>query len=115
MGRISIVSTRVSPHLEVDMASLAAFCDKWGISRLGVFGSVLRDDFTSDSDVDVLVSFQPDRWPSLTQRSVAEDELSAILGHRAEIVIREGLEGWRVSPSVRQNILSEVKEVYGNA
>ena len=109
------MSTRVSPHLEVDMASLAAFCDKWGISRLGVFGSVLRDDFTSDSDVDVLVSFQPDRWPSLTQRSVAEDELSAILGHRAEIVIREGLEGWRVSPSVRENILSEVKEVYGNA
>jgi len=49
-------------HIEQD--EIAAFCRRHGIRRLALFGSVLRDDFTADSDVDVLVEFEPGRGPA---------------------------------------------------
>jgi len=68
-------------HLDVDRAKLAEFCRRRHIRRLSFFGSVLRDDFGDESDVDVLVEFQPGRTPGLDVVDV-EDELSALLGGR---------------------------------
>ena len=59
---------------------LAEFCRAHGITRLAVFGSALRGDFGPDSDVDILVEFQPERIPGLLGMARLERELSALLG-----------------------------------
>lgn len=63
---------------------IADFCRRHGIRRLAVFGSAVRDDFRADSDLDVLVEFEPGRVPGF--RFIAlQDELSAILGRRVDL------------------------------
>ena len=49
--------------IELDDEAIRAFCEKWGVAELAVFGSVLRDDFRPDSDVDFLVTWLPGRKP----------------------------------------------------
>jgi len=68
-------------RIPVDKAKLAAFCRRHHIRRLSLFGSVVRDDFGADSDVDVLVEFEPGHTPGLAVVDV-EEELSALLGGR---------------------------------
>jgi Predicted nucleotidyltransferases len=65
------------PHLE-----LAEFCRRYHIRSLSFFGSVLRDDFGPDSDVDVLVEFEEGRLPGFLRLAGMERELSALLGGR---------------------------------
>lgn len=64
---------------------IADFCLRNGIGRLALFGSVLRDDFTPDSDVDFLVEFLPDRTPGLIRLAGMEIELSELIGRRADL------------------------------
>lgn len=68
-------------RLHVDSDKLAAFCRRWHIQRLAFFGSVLREDFRPDSDVDVLVEFKPGHTPGLAIVD-AEEELCRLLGGR---------------------------------
>jgi predicted nucleotidyltransferase len=78
------------PHEEI-----AAFCRKWGIRRLAFFGSVVRDDFGPESDVDVLVEFEPERTPGLEFFWEIPNELSAILGGRkVDLSTPKGLSHW---------------------
>ncbi len=71
---------------------IEAFCRKWKIRRVWLFGSVLRDDFAPESDVDVMVEFAPDaRW-SLLDLAGAEQELEAILGRPVDLVERQCVE-----------------------
>jgi predicted nucleotidyltransferase len=77
------------PIPEVEIEEL---CRRWQISELALFGSVLRDDFRPDSDVDVLVTFAPGaRW-SLFDMVHMEDELEAILGRDVDLVERKAVE-----------------------
>jgi predicted nucleotidyltransferase len=77
------------PHEEI-----AAFCRKWGIRRLAFFGSVVRDDFGPESDVDVVVEFKG-RTPGLKFFWDVPNELSAILGGREiDITTPKGLSNW---------------------
>ncbi len=71
-------------HLPIPAAEIAAFCQRHGIRRLALFGSVLRDDFTPQSDVDVLVEFAPGRTPGLAFFAM-QDELSQILGRKVDL------------------------------
>ena len=64
---------------------LADFCRRNHIRRLALFGSVLREDFRPDSDVDVLVEFEPGRAPGLLRMAGLEMELSALLGRKADL------------------------------
>ena len=65
---------------------IAEFCRRWHISKLSYFGSVLRDDFGPQSDVDVLIEFAPGRTPGLEIVDI-EEELSALLGgHKVDLV-----------------------------
>lgn len=68
--------------MPVDREQLAAFCRRHHIRRLAFFGSVLRDDFSGDSDVDVLVEFEPGHVPGFFRLARMERELSALLGGR---------------------------------
>jgi uncharacterized protein len=99
------------PQLDLPQKLLEAFCHRWKISDLSLFGSVLRDDFRPDSDVDVLVTFSPDAdWSTLDQIAMQE-ELSSLLGRPVDLVSRRGLE--RSSNWIRRRaILDSALQVY---
>lgn len=89
--------------LQVDSGLLAAFCERWSVRELAVFGSVLRDDFGPDSDVDVMVVFEAGSrtgyfdWPDM------QDELSAIFGGRTiDLVERRCIQ----NPFIRHHALT---------
>jgi predicted nucleotidyltransferase len=71
-------------RISVDEAALAAFCERHHIRRLALFGSVLRDDFRIDSDVDVLVEFEPDHVPGFSFVTI-QDQLTELLGRRVDL------------------------------
>ena len=75
----------MSAKISIDRRKIAGFCQRHRIQRLALFGSVLRDDFRSDSDVDVLVQFEPDATPGLIRLAGMEIELSEILGRKADL------------------------------
>ena len=91
---------------KLPMDRVAAFCRKHRIRRLAVFGSALRDDFTPQSDVDVLVEFEPGvrvGWAFFGM----QDELSEILGRNVDL----NTEGF-LSRYFRDQVLAEAKDVY---
>ena len=78
--------------IPIDRDKIAKFCQRWKIIELALFGSVLRDDFRPDSDVDVLVTFAPTAEWSLFDNVNMEGELSAILGRKVDLVSRRAVE-----------------------
>jgi predicted nucleotidyltransferase len=98
-------------RIDIPYERIAAFCRKWKITELALFGSVLREDFRPDSDVDVLVTFAPDHRWTFFDLVHMEEELSAILGRRVDLVEREAIER---SPNYirRKAILSSFEPVY---
>jgi predicted nucleotidyltransferase len=74
----------VASRLPIDPQAVAAFCQRHHVRRLALFGSVLRDDFTPESDVDVLVEFEPGFVPGLRFFSL-EEEFSTILGRKVDL------------------------------
>ena len=71
-----------TPSIFPDSEALAALCRRRGIRRLSLFGSTLKNTARPDSDVDLLVEFEPDRRPSYFDMAEIEEELSALLGGR---------------------------------
>lgn len=85
--------TRASMVADLPRAAIEAFCRRWQIVELALFGSALREDFGRDSDVDFLVSFAPEaRW-SLVDRVRMQRELTELLGRRVDLVSRRAIEG----------------------
>lgn len=109
--------TKTSPSLpfEFDALAVAEFCRKWHIAEMSLFGSVLRDDFKADSDVDVLISFAENVALGLLDKMAAREELEAILGRNVDLITQSGLLHWTTLPSIRENILAEAEIVYANA
>jgi predicted nucleotidyltransferase len=98
-------------RIEIPYDEIAAFCRKWKVAELALFGSVLRDDFRPDSDVDVLVTWAPSaRW-SLTRWLAMQDELSELLGRPVDLVERGAIEESR-NPFRRRHILSHAEPIY---
>ena len=98
----------MSVRIEVPKEEIAAFCRRNGIRKLALFGSVLRDDFGPDSDVDVLVEFEAGHVPGLFGIARMERELSSIFGGRVvELRTPEDL-----SRYFRQEVLSKAEEQY---
>ena len=98
----------MSARIPIDPARVAAFCRRWMITEFALFGSVLNDGFRPDSDVDVLVSFEPGaRW-SLADLVEMEQELTAIFGRKVDRVERDGLR----NPFRRRSILSTREVIY---
>lgn len=76
----------VAPAIPIPTEKIADFCRRNGIRKLSLFGSVLRDDFRPESDIDVLVEFQPDRMVGWEIINI-EDELSQLMGgHKVDMV-----------------------------
>ncbi len=96
-------------RIEVPREQIAEFCRRHHIRRLAFFGSVLRDDFTPVSDVDVLVEFEPGKTPGLAFFKM-QDELSDILGRRVDLNTPNEL-----SKYFRDEVLAEAEPIYGAA
>lgn len=78
--------------IELPMARVAAFCQRWGIVRLELFGSAVRDDFTDDSDLDFLPTWSEGYRPGLGELKEAESELAQIVGRPVDLVSRRAVE-----------------------
>ena len=92
-------------RIELPREQIAEFCRRNHIRRLALFGSVLRDDFTPDSDVDVLVEFEPGKTPGFAFFTM-EEELSGILGRRVDLNTPNSL-----SKYFREEVLAEAEEL----
>ena len=82
----------LNDSLVIPPETLRDFCCRWQIVELALFGSVLRDDFGPDSDVDVLVSFAEGAGHSLFELDDMEAELKEIFGREVDLVTRRGIE-----------------------
>ena len=102
-GNIKVME---STRPQFDRDKNAAFCRRHRIRRLALFGSVLRDDFSPDSDVDVLVEFEPGAKVGLAFFDM-EDELSGIIGREVDV----NTPGF-LGPPIRNRVLRETHDVY---
>jgi predicted nucleotidyltransferase len=96
----------MSVRIEVPKEEIAAFCRRNRIRKLALFGSALRDDFGPDSDVDVLVEFEPGQTPGLAF-SAMQRVLSEIPSRNADLNTAKDL-----SPYFRQQVLGEAEVLY---
>lgn len=107
-------STKHSDQLSLRIAAspdaIAEFCDRWKVAELSLFGSVLRDDFVRESDIDVLVEFEPGGVPGIEFVSMAS-ELSRLLGRPVDVVTRPAVER---SPNYirRKEILDSAQVIF---
>jgi hypothetical protein len=98
----------MSLQIQIDKARIIEFCRKWKIIEFSIFGSALREDFRPDSDVDVLVSFDPEAEWSLLDLVDMKFELAEMFGREVDLVEKEGLR----NPFRRHNILNSREVMY---
>lgn len=98
-------------HIDIPREKIAEFCKKWQIREFSFFGSVLRDDFRPDSDIDVLATFANDAEHSLFDMVHMEDELKTIFGRNVDLASRRGIEASR-NYARRNAILSSTEVIY---
>lgn len=96
-------------NIKIPTAKIATFCRRHHIRELALFGSVLREDFGPESDVDVLIDFEPGADEELTLLDLAgmQIELSEIVGRDVDFVLRDGLK-----PFVRDEVLNNSEIIY---
>ncbi len=93
--------------IEIPLDEIATFCRRHHIRQLALFGSVLREDFSPDSDVDILVEFEPDAQVGFMALSGMQFELSEIFQRAVDLVPRQGLK-----PKIKDIILSSAQVIY---
>ncbi len=107
-----VESIRARHGITLPLARIAEICRRRGIRALALFGSILRDDFRRESDIDLLVDYKPDSRPrSFAEEFAVRDEFEALLGREVDVVEREGVEQ---SPNYirRRHILSTKVPIY---
>lgn len=93
--------------MDLDKEKIQAFCKKHHVASLALFGSVLTFNFNNQSDIDFLVKFDREHIPSLFGLVSMEDELSEIVGRKADLKTANEL-----SPYFRDEVLAQAKEIY---
>ena len=102
-------TVRIS-KISIPSENLAQFCQHHHIQKLSFFGSVLRDDFSSQSDLDILVEFDPEYIPGLIRLSAMEQELSHIFQRKVDLRTPEDLSSY-----FRQEVLDSAVTQYVNS
>ena len=97
----------IAPEVILDETALYALCRAHGILRLGVFGSAVHGQLRPDSDIDLLVEFEPGRTPGLLAMSVLELELGELIGRRVDLRTPADL-----SPYFRDDVTANVRPLY---
>jgi uncharacterized protein len=98
-------------QVEVSQELISDFCRRWEITEMALFGSVLQESFQPESDVDVLVRFNPEANHSLFDMVRMQDELKEIFGREVDLVSRSGLESSR-NHLRRKAILDSAEVIY---
>jgi len=97
-------------NLSLPMEQITELCQKYGVKKLSVFGSVLREDFHQDSDIDFLVIFENDDYgPWMSKLTNLAEELSQLLGRKVDLVPKEMLK-W----VIRDRVLADAELIYEN-
>ena len=96
------------PRIEISQDKIIDFCRRWKIMEFSLFGSVLRDDFRPESDVDVLAAFEEDASWDLYDLVYMQDELEAMFKRPVHLIDREGLR----NPFRRHAILTTRQVIY---
>lgn len=96
------------PRIDIPMENVRAFCAKWKVVEFSLFGSVLRDDFRPDSDIDVLLSFEENSTWSLYDLVEMKDELKTIFGREVDLIEKEAIR----NPYRRRAMLAEHEVLY---
>ena len=99
-----------SKKFTLPQKEIEEFCKRWSITEFSVFGSVLRDDFSPDSDIDVLISIDPEAKIGLFELIDMKLELEKLFKRPVDLVEKEGLR----NPYRRQEILSTAQVVYAD-
>lgn len=97
--------------IDLPTEAIIKFCHKWQVVEFALFGSILRDDFHADSDVDILISFSPEAKRGLTETIQMRDELEAIFNRPVDLIVKAAIElsqNWLR----RKNILESAKIIY---
>jgi uncharacterized protein len=97
-----------SSKLNIPQAKIEAFCRRWSIKEMALFGSVLRDDFRSDSDIDILITLGPISRLTIDNRLAMTDELDEIFGRQVDLVEKRLIR----NPFRRHAILTTKKVIY---
>lgn len=97
--------------INLPMEAIAQFCDRWQVTEFALFGSVLRDDFRPDSDIDILITFAPEAKRGLTETMQMRDQLQAIFDRKVDLIVKAAIErseNWLR----RKNILESAQTIY---
>jgi predicted nucleotidyltransferase len=97
--------------LSISRKKIADFCRRWNVVEFSLFGSVLRDDFRPDSDIDVLVRFAPNAHISLFDLVDMQDELKNVFGREVDLVEKEAIQKSE-NYIRRKSILENAKVIY---
>jgi hypothetical protein len=100
----------MNANININREAITVFCKKWKIVEFALFGSVLRDDFAPDSDIDVLVSFDSSAHWSLFDFVEMREELKEVFGKEVDLVEKDGLR----NPFRRHEILTTRQIVYAH-
>ena len=98
-------------NIDISPNAIEAFCTRWQVIEFALFGSVLREDFRPDSDIDVIVRFDPNAHPTFLSLEKMELELQSIFEREVDVVTREGIET-SLNYLRRHEILSSAKVIY---
>jgi predicted nucleotidyltransferase len=105
----SSAAEHARPQITVPREQIADFCRRNHIRWLALFGSVLRDDFKPDSDVDVLVEFEPAARVTMFTLSRLQRELESIFARPVDFVLKDGLKR-----RIRASVLASAQVIYAN-
>ncbi len=97
--------------LSIPNERIADFCRKWKIIELSLFGSVLRDDFRPDSDIDILVRFDSSFHPSIDEYISMVEELRDIFGRKVDLLSRSSVEA-SANPWRKHAILADTRQIF---
>jgi predicted nucleotidyltransferase len=102
---------RIPTAINLPIDQIVDFCDRWQICEFSLFGSVLRDDFRPDSDIDILVDFDPGAKRGLKEAFQMQDELEVLFHRKVDLIPKAAIarsENWLR----RKNILESAKTIY---
>ena len=97
--------------IELPIQQIQEFCQKWQVTEFALFGSVLREDFRPDSDIDILVTFSSTAKRGLAETLQMRDELKVIFNRKVDLIVRSAIkrsENWLR----RKNILESAQVIY---
>ena len=103
---------QIEQRLGVSLLTVAKFCQRWQITELALFGSVLREDFNPNSDLDFLVTFSPNAKIGLAEVDEMEKELKNMVKRKIDLVWKKSIEASQ-NWIRRRNILETAEVIYG--